>query len=443
MEVGDLDLQGFRKLKFINKDDFPKTIFIYIAKEFILSFIVAFLFFFFIFFINQLLLLAEDILSKHVPFLDVVKIIIYSIPTIVALTFPFSSLVGSLMAIGRLSSDNEFLAFQASGIPALKLFIPVLILGIGFTIVSFIFNDYFLPLGNIQFGKLYRKILYSNPELELEEYSVKRFHDSVIIPGKISEKTIDNIVIIDVDDKKNKRIILANKAQLKEDVDNAGVLSLELDNVMTHISDNKKTNDFSYSFSDLMKYNLLLQDIAFSVKSLTPREMSSVDVLKIIEEKKVKYNLKINNHEELKALNQFELYNNYYSLLYESNNSRFNSSTKNIENSFNELKNIENKIIRDRSLQVHEIEFNKKFAIPFGCLVFVIFAFPVGLYSKRSGRTVGFGIGLFVSLVYWGILFAGHTFGYRVYFSPFLSMWMPNFIILSLGILFFILRFRR
>jgi lipopolysaccharide export system permease protein len=75
--------------------------------------------------------------------------------------------------------------------------------------------------------------------------------------------------------------------------------------------------------------------------------------------------------------------------------------------------------------------------------VFVFFAFPVGLFTRRSGRAVGFGIGLFVTIVYWGLLFAGQTFGIRLSFSPFLAMWLPNFVILGAGTLFFALRARQ
>ncbi|HOS30781.1 MAG TPA: YjgP/YjgQ family permease, partial [Treponemataceae bacterium] len=39
-------------------------------KELFLFFIVAFLFFFLIFFVNQILLMAEDILKKRVPLFD-------------------------------------------------------------------------------------------------------------------------------------------------------------------------------------------------------------------------------------------------------------------------------------------------------------------------------------------------------------------------------------
>jgi hypothetical protein len=44
---------------------------------------------------------------------------------------------------------------------------------------------------------------------------------------------------------------------------------------------------------------------------------------------------------------------------------------------------------------------------------------------------VGFGVGLFVSIVYWGLLVAGQTFGVRMSLSPGFSMWLPDAAILA------------
>ena len=90
-----------------------------------------------------------------------------------------------------------------------------------------------------------------------------------------------------------------------------------------------------------------------------------------------------------------------------------------------------------------KLEFNKKFAIPIACVIFILFAFPIGLLTKRSGRSVGFGIGLLIVVIYWGMLFAGQSFGLRVNLSPVLAIWSPNFIIIFMGTLAFIIRGRR
>ncbi|MFW6337866.1 MAG: LptF/LptG family permease, partial [Alkalispirochaetaceae bacterium] len=207
----------------------------YVLQEFLFSFLVAFAFFFVIFFVNQLLLLAEEILTKDVALFDVLMLIVYALPSIVALSFPFASLVGALMAVGRFSSDNEIIAFQASGIPLSRLFLPMLILGALFSFASYMMNDYFLPRGTIQFGRLYRELLYSNPALELEPYSVKRYQNDILITGNVQGRNIGSFAIIDRDEEGKRRVIVSTDATLtRQGERDAGVISLELSDVFTH-----------------------------------------------------------------------------------------------------------------------------------------------------------------------------------------------------------------
>ena len=406
----------------------------YILNEFLFSFVVAFLFFFFIFFVNQLLLMAEEILSKNVSLKNVALIILYSIPAIVAFALPFASLVGGLMSIGRFSSDNEVLALQASGISYKKIFIPVIIIGIFLSLFSFIVSDYFLPVSTIKFGKLYREILYSSPELELESNSIKHFQDSILITGNVQNRTINNLIIFDKTDKNNNRIITASKAELYSDIDKPGITSLDLTKVFSLTSISKQRGDFNYFSSSKMIYNILLKNISFSIRNLTPREMSSVDVYRSIKKKELKQNKAIiQNKKEIEKL-QYNLLSEYYSK--DPNIDIMEKYHNNIKKRF------QNKF-KDRNLQIYKLEFNKKFAVPIACIIFLYFSVPISLNSKKNGKSMGFGIGLFVSIFYWSLLFAGQTLGIRMDFSPILSMWLPNMIIFSLGTIFIFFRFRR
>lgn len=90
-----------------------------------------------IFFVNQILLLAEDILKKRVPVADVVRLIVYSLPAIIAQSAPFATLVGFLMCLGRIMTENEVLILRASGQNYAVFVIPVLILGLGISVISF------------------------------------------------------------------------------------------------------------------------------------------------------------------------------------------------------------------------------------------------------------------------------------------------------------------
>lgn len=417
-----------------------------------LSFLVAFLFFFFIFFVNQLLLLAEDILSKDVPVFDVLRLIFYSLPSIVALSFPFGALVGALMAVGRLSADNEVIAFRASGIPNGVLFVPIVALGLLFSVASFIMNDYFLPLGTIRFGDLYRELLYSNPNLELESNSVIRYRESTIITGQVHEGGIEDLVIIESPRGSQRRVISAEEARLQEEGPALGVLSLELSEVFSQQGRSEGEDAYEYFSARTMLYNVLLRDITFSVRNPGPREMSSVDVYDIIKEKRADLEARRREHAVSVARRRAELYRRYLAAsgvgsYAEGDDAEATEARRptpaDLRGGLETLREQESRVIQDRSLQIHRIEFHKKFSIPFACLAFTVFAFPVGLLTRRSGRSVGFAVGLLVAVIYWALLIAGQTLGSQeLSYSAFLSMWLPNILVVGLGVLVLLLRRR-
>lgn len=416
-----------------------RKIYGYIGAEFIFSTFTAFLFFFCVFFINQLLLLAEEVLSKKVPFLDVARLILYSLPAIVAFSAPFSALVGCLMAVGKFASSNEIIAFKASGIPQIRLFIPIFLLGGAFALLSFAVNDYFLPWGTVNFTKLYRKLLYSHPELELESYSIKNYQDSILTNGPVSSEGIQQILILDKDPDGAKRIISSEKGYLDKSI--PGVVQLVLQGVSILSVGGREKERYTYSFAEQMSYNILLKNVSISFRGLGPREMSSYDVYKEIQKKLKDVNEKI--HEQRMRIQSLRYrYGEEYSAgvqLILKTPSAFGSVRENLSRLSQQIEQEKNRSIQDRSLQLYLIEFYKKFSIPAGCIFFIIFAFPTALFTKRSGKVVGFGLGLLVSIFYWGMLVAGQTLGVRTSFSPFLSMWIPNFVILVLGLVSFLM----
>ena len=175
------------------------------------------------------------------------------------------------MTYGRFSSDNEILAMKCSGITYNRIFLPVLFIGIAFSFISFFVNDYLLPLGTLNFTKLYREMIYRNPEVELESYSVKYFQDSIIVTGMVEGKDIDNLIIIEKDKESNRRIILADQASINNAHEEAGVLSFELNGILDHETEKRKRGEYLYSEADSMEYNILLKGYyLFNQKSRPP-----------------------------------------------------------------------------------------------------------------------------------------------------------------------------
>jgi lipopolysaccharide export system permease protein len=408
------------------------TLWVYIAKEFLLSFFVAFLFFFIIFFINQLLLMAEDILTRKAPLGDVVRLVVYAMPAIVAMSFPFGSLVGALMCAGRLASDNELLVLRASGVPRRAVFMPFIVLGLAFSLVSFVMNDYFLPLGTINYAKLYRKLVSSSPALELKPYAVKRYRDTLIVTGGVSGSTIEDIVILDTPDGGSSRLISAESAELRDGGESSGIIQLMLEGVFMQESDPATPSRFEYSSAERMEYNILLSSFSDFNPGIGPREMSSRDVLGEIRKKEAALAQRILARSDELATKEAELIAAYRDAALRSG--RLDANVQRLTGMFEAMAALRERPLRDRSLDIYRLEYYKKFSIPTGALVFVFLAFPLGSRARKSGKSLGFGLGLLVSVLYWGLLVGGQTLGLRSELSPFLAMWAPNILVVVLSL---------
>ena len=201
----------------------------YLIKELLLYFFIAFLFFFMVFFVNQILLMAEDVLKKRVPLMDVVRLMGYSLPFIVAQSAPFATLVGFLMCLGRMMTDNEILVIRASGKSFLIILVPVLVMGLMISIVSFFVNDYLLPLGTISYNKLYRQILYSDPTIELESNSVKRTEDATLVIGEVTDTQVSDLIFIGMDNRGQMRLIVSGPTEIVNTGEPGILMNLSMD----------------------------------------------------------------------------------------------------------------------------------------------------------------------------------------------------------------------
>jgi len=314
--------------------------------------------------------------------------------------------------------------------------------GLLLSIVSFIMNDYFLPLGNLRLGRMYRKILYSNPSVELEPYSVKKYQDTVIITGGIEGNRISNLVIIDKNDRNQRRVITASRGVLEEAAGQKGVISIRLEGVFSQTRNADGRDRFEYTTADSMIYNILLKDISVAFMNPGPREMRAVDVWRQIQtmEKQFVVTSREHDRETGRLALDLAMQVRYLRDTSAGDSAAITKGTAELAGAYTRYRAARDHRPVDRNLQLYLLEFHKKFSIPFACLIFVLFAFPVSLMARRSGRAVGFGLGLLVSAVYWGLLFMGQTLGLRLELPPLLAMWLPNLLVLASA--FFLLAYR-
>jgi lipopolysaccharide export system permease protein len=413
------------------------TLYRYVLSETFFSFFISFLFFFFIFFVNYLLLMAQDILSKHVPFGQVALLVLFSLPQVIAMSAPFGSLVGTLMTIGRLTSDNEVLVMLSSGLSYRNVFIPAITVGVVISLLSFFTNDVLLPAGTVQYTRLYRRILVSTPALELEANSVKRFKDTAIVTGNVSGNAIDHVLILDKTSDGERRLIMANNAELKDGGKQG--LSLDLEQAFIQSSKEIAREDYDYASASFLRYWVPQEDMMPTMTSISPREMSSRDVLKEIRKKTTDLNVRLNDRRNKVAAQGLALEGSLRAGPGGETWNRRNNQFASYQREVQTLAGLE----KERSLSLYRLEFNKKFSMPFGAFSFVFLAVSLGLMAKRSGQTMGFFFGLVIAFIYWALLLGGQTAGMRMSTDPFWSMWLPNILALGIGLILAIIKVRK
>ena len=80
------------------------------------------------------------------------------------------------------------------------------------------------------------------------------------------------------------------------------------------------------------------------------------------------------------------------------------------------------------------VEIQKKFALSFACLVFVLFGPPIALRFPRGGVGVTLGVGIVVFGLYYICLMGGETLSDRGQLPPAVSMWIANVLFALVGI---------
>ena len=319
-----------------------------------------------------------------------IKLLIDVLPATLVVTIPMATLVGILLALGRLSTDNEITAMKSHGIGFHQILFPLLVVASLLSIFDFVFMDYALPRGNVAYAALKRDISRRNPAFVLEEGVIMKELER---EGKLwmyestDSKTgrLRDIKVWDSIWSGKPRFIHAREGSIGFENDQGW---LELYDGLTYEPISDASNGFRVT--NFAEHRIAL-DFTEAVErtqyeSESPRSMSIAD-------------LKVHIG---KLASRVEQRN---------------------ESSF----------LIDQ-LRYARVEYHKKFSIPFACFVFGLIGVPLGLMVKRSGKMIGTGIGLVLILVYYLLLQVGQDTGRSGILRAGISMWMPNIVIGAIGL---------
>jgi len=79
---------------------------------------------------------------------------------------------------------------------------------------------------------------------------------------------------------------------------------------------------------------------------------------------------------------------------------------------------------------VEKVELSKRFSIPLTCILFAIIGVPLGITSRRSGKSGGFVFAILIILMYYVSLVLLQNFGRSGKINPYFSVWIPNIVLL-------------
>lgn len=355
----------------------------YLLREIIGPLGLGFLVYTFILLLSALFDAAEMIIRRGLPVSTVGELLLLSLPNIIVLTIPMSLLFGVLIAIGRLSSDSELVALRSTGVSLLSLYRPILLLSAALTLVNTVLMVYVLPWGNHRLQLKRIEALTQNisgqvqPRVFWDEWENQVLYVFEAPPRGESWRGV--FLAESVPSTQENRVTVAERGQVRVDQNGERVV-LELGDAHVHEVDLSKPD--SYKISRHARLEVVLED-----------RFASTQRARVVASKGVR------------------------------------------ELTLPELQEWVADPARSAELRrLARVEIHKKFAIPFACLVFGVFALPLGFNNRRGSKASGFALSILVIVGYWVLLDTGEKWAQAGGVPPWFAMWAPNLLLIALGL---------
>jgi len=101
-----------------------------------------------IFVATQILAIGRLVSEEHAPLWAAVEYFLWGMPAYLLLVIPMAMLLGTLLAMQRLSGESEVTAMKAGGISLTRVVAPLLIVGLAVSFVALVLQELFVPFAN-------------------------------------------------------------------------------------------------------------------------------------------------------------------------------------------------------------------------------------------------------------------------------------------------------
>jgi LPS export ABC transporter permease LptF/LPS export ABC transporter permease LptG len=353
----------------------------YILREVISHAVIGAAIFTFVLFTRDLGRILELVVRASAPLPSVAEIFFYTVPVALTYTIPMGVLVGVLLGLSRLAADSEITAMRASGMGVWDFFRVVAIFVAGAWALALFNGVYIAPWSLASLGHLEEQLQSSQVSFEVQPRVFYEGFPKIVlyvqdVHSAEGGAVWDGVFLADISEPANPRITLAREGILVPE--GRDRLHLHLKDGSTHETDPKEIDKYQISTFE---------------QTDIPIEMASSES----KEEQI----------PVKAVGTWEL----------------RTKARSVD---------------PVAARWYLIEFHNRFALPTACLVLAMVGIPLGLSSKKSGKSGGFVLTILLVFVYYFISLIGVSLAKQGRVTPALGAWLANIVFFAAGL--FLLR---
>ncbi len=387
----------------------------YVLREIIPPFGLGLLVYSFVLMANQILQYPELFISQGVSFTDSTKLLVYVIPSILGFTVPMAVIMGILAGLGRMSSDSESVALKTLGVSHARMVRPLFLFALFGWAVTSVLTLYVIPKFNSLFRQTAITAVLDKAQIRItpQEFNQSIPHQALYLQDIDSSGEWKNVFIGFTGGPYVSRFVMADRGRLNYFPKDKRA-TVELFKAVEH-----------HAIGDEPQY---YEWIASGYVGQEPDFTGMANIF--------------NSEKQAKEKNINELRTSLAAAW--AKRDRMEAEKEEItrrglpKNNPEAMKNDLDILQKDYEIRTLRVETHKRFALPFVCLIFVFMGLPLGLSTKKGGRTSGFTISLVIILAYYVFLTFGGNLAMQGRAAPWLGIWSGNIVFGCISLILFI-----
>jgi LPS export ABC transporter permease LptG/LPS export ABC transporter permease LptF len=349
----------------------------YILGEILSHTLIGCALFTFILFMRDLPHILEVVVRNSSTFANVMEILLLTLPNTFKVTIPMAVLVGVLLGLSRLAADSEIIAMRASGL-GIGYFVRVAsIVAIAGTVVGVVNSIWVAPRANQAILEMQQALGASQASYEVQSrVFYEEFKDKVLYVQNVLAGTGSSnwrqVFMVDVSDPANPKIITAASATVVND--SSQELLMRLRNGTEHEIPPDHPDQY-----DIQRFETI--DMPMTLSQQSTVQLGRMDTV-------------------IYALPMDRLLQR----------------------------------IHGPDAKRYLIELHNRFSYPAACLVLMLVGVPLGVASRRGGKSSAWVFTIALVVVYYSLALIGTALGRQDKIPVFAAVWMANLAFASAGI---------